>query len=140
MILIVEDHEESRYVLTRLLAANGYDTIAVSDGVQALLFLETHKPELVILDCHMPCLDGVSVLRAVRSNPRLSDLPMLMFSSDPKAEDEATRAGANGFILKGLLDWSVLSRAIGKYAAKKQRGNASPGCGAEGVGTLIRPQ
>ena len=116
MILVVDDHDDTRSLLTKLLKKSGYDAIGVSDGAQALLFLETHRPKLIILDCHMPCLDGFGVLRALRSKPALADLPVLMFSADPSAEDNAMRHGAQGFILKGSLDWARLSAAVVRYA------------------------
>jgi PleD family two-component response regulator len=60
----------------------------------------------------MPCLDGFEVLRAVRSNAAMADLPVLMFSADPGAEDNALRLGAQGFIQKGSLDWARVSAAV----------------------------
>jgi CheY-like chemotaxis protein len=116
MILVVDDHDDTRYALTRLLKSSGYEAAAVCDGSQALLYLQTHRPSLVILDCHMPCLNGFDVLRAVRSDAALADLPILMFSADPASEDHALCLGAHGFILKGSLDWAQLSAAVEKYA------------------------
>ncbi len=116
MILVVDDHDDTRYVLIRLLKVSGYDAIGVCNGTQALLFLQTHRPKLIILDCHMPCLDGFEVLRAVRSNAALADMPVLMFSADPGAEDNALRLGAQGFIQKGSLDWARVSAAVERYA------------------------
>src|SRR5213592_2869937 len=105
MILVVDDHDDTRSLLIKLLKVSGYEAVGVSDGGQALLFLKTHRPKLVVLDCHMPRLDGFGVLRAVRSDAALGDLPVLMFSADPSAEHAALKHGAQGFILKGSLDW-----------------------------------
>ena len=90
----------------------------VRDGGQALLFLETHRPKLVILDCHMPCLDGFAVLGAVRSDAALADLPVIMFSADAAAKAQALRLGAQGFILKGSLDWAAISAEVQRYAGE----------------------
>lgn len=109
MILVVDDHNDTRHVLIRLLNVSGYEALGVRDGGQALLFLKTHRPKLMILDCHMPCLDGFAVLRAIRSDAALADLPVLMFSADAAAEPQSLRLGAQGFILKGSLDWAVIS-------------------------------
>jgi CheY-like chemotaxis protein len=126
MILIVDDHDDTRYILVRLLKATGYDAIGVSDGNQALTFLQTHKPTLIILDCHMPCLDGFGVLRAVRAHAELAHTPVLMFSADPEAKHHAMRHGANGFIIKGSLDWAQLSAAVEKYMGNRQSDSARP--------------
>jgi CheY-like chemotaxis protein len=117
MILVVDDHDDTRYALTRLLASGGYEAIGVCDGRQALLFLQTHSPRLVILDCHMPCMGGFDVLRTIRSDAALAHVPVVMFSADSAAEAEALRLGARGFILKGSLDWARLSEAVQRYAA-----------------------
>ena len=116
MILVIDDNDATRYVLVRLLKANGYEATGVCDGSQALLFLQTHRPRLIILDCHMPCLDGFGVLRAVRAHAEWVHTPVLMFSADSASEDQALRSGANGFILKGSLDWAQVSEAVERYA------------------------
>ena len=116
MILVVDDHDDTRSLLIKLLKLSEYEAVGVSDGNQALLFLKTHRPKLMILDCHMPCLDGFGVLRAIRSDPALLDLPVLMFSSDPESEGHALEHGAQEFILKGSLDWARLSAAVARYA------------------------
>jgi CheY-like chemotaxis protein len=115
MILVVDDHDDTRSLLVKLLKFDGHEGVGVSDGGQALLFLKTHRPKLIILDCHMPCLDGFGVLRAIRSDTALADLPVLMFSADPSAEDNAMLLGAQGFILKGSLDGARLSAAIARH-------------------------
>ena len=118
MILVVDDHDDTRHVLIRLLNASGYDAVGVCDGAQALLFMRTHRPKLMILDCHMPCLDGFAVLSAVRSDAALADLPVIMFSADAAAKPQALRLGAQGFILKGSLDWAKISAEVERHAGK----------------------
>ena len=116
MILVVDDHDDIRHVLIRLLKASGYDAIGVADGHQALLFLQTHRPTLIILDCHMPCLDGFGVLRAVRARAEWSHTPVLMFSADAESEATALGLGAQGFVLKGSMDWSRFAAEVEKHA------------------------
>ena len=115
MILVVDDHDDTRHVLIKLLNASGYEAIGVCDGAQALLFLKTHRPRLIILDCHMPCLNGFEVLQVIRSDAALVDLPVLMFSADRAAEGPSLRQGAQGFILKGSLDWAQVLAAVEKH-------------------------
>ena len=139
MVLVVDDHDDTRHVLIRLLKSSGYEALGVADGNQALLFLQTHRPALIILDCHMPCLDGFGVLRAVRAHAEWVHTPVLMFSADPASEGHALELGANGFILKGSLDWAAISEAVARYAGNPaQRGTRHstrprPGAASEGA-------
>ena len=118
MILVVDDHDDTRYVLIKLLNASGYEALGVCDGAQALLFLKTHRPKLMILDCHMPCLNGFDVLRAIRSDAALADLPVLMFSADAAAEGRALQHGAQGFIVKGSLDWAKVLATVEEWTQR----------------------
>src|SRR5688500_10895093 len=106
VILVVEDHEDTRRVLVRLLQHDGYEAVGVADGQQALLFLQTHKPHLMILDCDMPCVDGLGVLRTVRADERLREIPVVMFTADAAANVRLAveRLGVQGWVTKGSLD------------------------------------
>jgi CheY-like chemotaxis protein len=130
MILVVDDHDDTRHVLIRLLESSGYEAVGVEDGNQALLFLQTKRPKLIILDCHMPCLDGFGVLRAVRAHAEWAHTPVLMFSADSTSEGQALRLGANGFLLKGSLDWARVSEAVERHAGNDARGGTPPSTAA----------
>src|SRR3954471_18143921 len=117
MILVVDDHDDSRRALLRLLAMEGYEGIGVTSGAEALLFLRTHMPSLVILDYHMSDLDGLSVFLEMRRDPRLAAVPAIMFSADDSGlRDRALAAGIDAYVLKGSLDWSVLCAEVQRLA------------------------
>lgn len=117
MILVVDDHEESRRVLLRILAIHGYTSAGAANARDALQFLATVKPSLVIVDYHMPDMDGMSLFRAIRAIPHMADLPVIVFSaSDGQARESALREGVNAWIVKGSLDWSQLHREIVRFA------------------------
>ena len=118
MLLIVDDHHDSREVLVRLATIEGYEAIGVRTGTEALLFLKSHKPRLVVLDYAMPDLDGVAVLREMKNDPRLADIPVLMFSAfaDERSINEALAAGASGYVVKASLDWADLRNEILRLA------------------------
>jgi chemosensory pili system protein ChpA (sensor histidine kinase/response regulator) len=117
MILIVDDHPDTREALVRLLQLNGHEANAVADGAQLLLFVQTHPPPaLILLDVHMPHVDGIGVLRALRADPRLATLPVVVFSADERYRAAAMRLGAAAYILKGSLDWIKLSEQIDRLA------------------------
>src|SRR5687768_14690328 len=101
MVLVVEDHADSRTALLALLALEGYTTRACVDGSEALAFLAGHTPRLVILDCGLPGVDGMTLLKAIRSDARLRSTPVIMFSAfDGSCRDDAYAAGVNLFVLK----------------------------------------
>jgi two-component system chemotaxis response regulator CheY len=117
MILIVDDHADTAYVAARLLEQLGYDTVAVAGGREALDYLRSETPKLVILDCHMPCVGGLDVLRAIRADPRLSEVPVVMFSAeaDHGARDAFQQLGIQGWIVKASMDWENLSHFARLY-------------------------
>src|SRR5262249_34206698 len=86
--------------LTRLLT-DAYDVEAAVDGVEALRAMAACRPELVLTDVMMPRLDGFGVLRAVRADPKLRDIPVIMLSA------RAGEGGTNGGLVAGADDYLV---------------------------------
>jgi CheY-like chemotaxis protein len=116
MLLIVDDHADTRSVLIKLLRRDGYEAVGADCGDAALETLKTLKPQLIILDCHMPDMDGLTVLHMLREDARLRDIPVIMFSAaDGDEAQQALRLGAKDFIRKGSLDWPRLQAAINKH-------------------------
>ena len=117
MILVVDDNRDIRMVLSHLLRMDGYAAATAAGGVEALAFMETHKPRLVLLDYAMPDMDGLEVLKAVRGNPALGDVPVIMFSAlSGEHRDLAMAAGANAYIVKASLDWAKMRGEIVRLA------------------------
>jgi CheY-like chemotaxis protein len=82
--LLVEDDSNERELLTGLLGMNGWECATAADGVEALDYLASHdRPDVVLLDMRMPRCDGPSTLRAIRSEPRLTDLRVFGVSGTP---------------------------------------------------------
>lgn len=121
MILVVDDHNDTRIALVRLMQSEGIEAVGVATGLQALVFLETNIPELIILDGMMPGIDGLDVLGMIRGNPRLRDIPVIFYSADasPNRMALATAAGANEFIVKGT-GWADVLGRIRKLATPVQ--------------------
>jgi chemosensory pili system protein ChpA (sensor histidine kinase/response regulator) len=133
MFLVVDDNRDVRLVLSRLLEVEGYPVACAQGGLEALAFMETRKPGLVLLDYGMPDLNGLDVLKAVRGNPRLADVPVIMFSAyGGEHRDLAMAAGANAYILKGSLDWPKILAEIVRLIG--------PGVRVEAVGAVPPPK
>src|SRR5688572_24715754 len=117
MILVVEDHPDTRRALLRLLAAEGYEAVPAGCGQDALAFLKDNLPRLVLLDCGLPDVDGLAVFRGIRSDRRLDETRVVMFSAyDGAQRDEALAAGVDGYVVKNSRDWLHLLDEIRRFA------------------------
>ncbi len=104
-ILIVEDYADTREMYVEFLAMKGHDVLSAEDGVQALHVARALMPEVIVLDINLPRLDGLSVLRCIRADPRLDRIPVLTLSASMGSEydEEALEAGAVRALHKPLL-------------------------------------
>jgi phosphoserine phosphatase RsbU/P len=113
-ILIVDDNAFNRTLLSAILAAGGFSDLHVAaDGREALEAVFFHEPDLIILDLLMPGLDGYAVTRALRSDPRYADLPILVQTALAGASQrgEAFQAGATDLVIKPVDQLELLARA-----------------------------
>jgi chemosensory pili system protein ChpA (sensor histidine kinase/response regulator) len=81
-VLVVEDNFDTREVLERVLAIQGYDVVAARDGIDALAYLRRGgMPSAIILDIAMPNMDGISFSRALRADARWTDIPVIIYTA-----------------------------------------------------------
>ncbi len=102
-ILIVDDFSAMRRIIKNLLHELGFDnTHEADDGSSALPLLNNGKFDLLITDWNMRKMQGIDLLRAVRSDSRLASLPVLMVTAESRRDQivEAAEAGINGYIVK----------------------------------------
>jgi signal transduction histidine kinase/DNA-binding NarL/FixJ family response regulator len=113
-ILMVDDEEANLDLLEGFLATEGYNSLVrTCDSRQAVSLFESHAPDLVLLDLHMPSLDGFAVLREIRERtPADVYLPVLVLTADstPAARERALSGGARDFLTKPLDATEVLLR------------------------------
>lgn len=102
--LVVDDSRATRSLLRRLLASFGYGVEEAGDGFEALRSLERHVPDLVLVDWNMPNMDGLELIRAIRADPSLERLTVMMVTSesDPVHIARALMAGADEYALKPM--------------------------------------
>ncbi len=102
-ILIVDDFSTMRRIIKNLLRDLGYNNTAeADDGTTALPLLQTGNFDFLVTDWNMPAMQGIDLLRAVRSDNRLKELPVLMVTAEAKRDQivEAAQAGVNGYVVK----------------------------------------
>src|SRR5215216_6778586 len=99
LVLLVEDDAAVRSTLAAILHDEGCDIIIAPNGFDALVALEQHEPDIIVLDWMMPVLDGQNFLQALRSEYRRST-PVLVISAGRVNEQTALQAGADGYLRK----------------------------------------
>jgi two-component system, chemotaxis family, chemotaxis protein CheY len=101
--LIVDDSRAIRSMLRRLLTGLGFEVLDAGDGVEALDVLRGEQPiDLVLADWNMPVMDGLTLVKTMRAEPRFADVVVLMVSSesDPDNVARALMKGADDYIIK----------------------------------------
>ncbi|MBI2779925.1 MAG: chemotaxis response regulator CheY [Gammaproteobacteria bacterium] len=102
-ILIVDDFSTMRRIIKNLMRDLGFNnTSEADDGKTALPMLQAGGFDFLITDWNMPGMQGIDLLKAVRADPKLATLPVLMVTAEAKREQivEAAQAGVNGYVVK----------------------------------------
>lgn len=109
-ILVVDDYAVTQRMLTYQLFKEGYQVITASNGLEALDSLKKTDVDLMIVDLAMPEMDGLSVLRELRANPRYESLPIIMLTASGKEQDrhQAMKAGVDAFLTKPTSAWQLV--------------------------------
>ena len=113
VVLIVEDHDDTREMLQLLLQVFGCRVIPAHDGEEALSLAEKSIPDLILMDMRMPHLDGLSVTRLIRSHPTLNQVPIIAVTGmvTPQFKIEVLRAGCNDCLYKPI-DFERLEQLV----------------------------
>lgn len=116
-ILVVDDSFTTRTLEKNILEASGFDVRIAVDGVEALNTLRNESVDLVIADIEMPRMDGLSLLKELREDPRFRSLPVLLVTSLDRTEERqrGLELGANAYIVKSRFDHQELLDAIGRF-------------------------
>jgi len=121
LLLVVDDEEMNRDLLGRRLELNGYRTMSVGSGRDALRLINEHKFDAVLLDAMMPTMGGYEVLAEIRKSHTPLELPVLMVTARSHSDDmvEAFDAGANDYITKPVNFPVALARINSHVGSKK---------------------
>lgn len=108
-VLIIEDEQSISNLIATVLSANGYDTLVAAQGEEALSLITSHCPDLILLDLGLPDMDGLEILREVRS---WSNLPVIVVSARTHEHDKVTALdlGADDYIEKPFGTSELLAR------------------------------
>ncbi|SHN19121.1 ATP-binding protein [Chitinophaga sp. CF418] len=115
-ILIIEDDKMSQMVLSRFLSGMGSRIILAADGLEGLLLARASRPDIIILDSHIPGMSGKDTLAQIRTDDVLKNVPVIIASGDAFKEnsEELLLAGANEYLVKPI-DFKILHSTLSKY-------------------------
>lgn len=103
-VLIVDDNELNRKLFRVFLNKSGFDCIEAEEGKQAVLLAKEHKPDLILMDIQMPVMDGVTAMKAIRTEPDLASIPIIAITSYAMSGDKERflAEGFNSYISKPI--------------------------------------
>ena len=121
-IVLVEDDRDSR-LLVRSLLSEFYKVIEYETGFEALLGLRDLAPDLVILDVSLPGMSGPELLRRLRTDKRLENVPVIALTAHASTSDreEYLQAGFDGYVAKPIVDDEAFLQAVKGWLNQRRR-------------------
>jgi len=111
-ILVADDDVDIRELVEFKLSTLGHDVVAVADGAAAIEACKAQRPDLAVLDVMMPGVSGLDAIRAIRADPALADLPVILLTARAQESDVETGfdSGADDYITKPFSPRELASR------------------------------
>ena len=112
ILMVVEDNEPSREVLSRRLARRGYEILSAVDGRQAVAMAHSAKPDLILMDLGLPGIDGWEATRQLKGSDDTRDIPIIVLSAHAMTNDRemALAAGGDDFDTKPVRFRQLLQK------------------------------
>ncbi len=122
LVLVVDDHEENRRVVSRLVEKAGFKVKVACSGAEAVDFATRHKPNLIFMDCQMPEMDGLTATRQIRKDNKDPELRIVALTADVfQADRDACHAAGMDEVLLKPLRFEELRRCLGTHLKEKAR-------------------
>ena len=126
MILVAEDHLDSRDALKTLLEAVGYDVVVATDGRQAVARALEKHPALILMDMMMPEMDGLAATRTLRQQAEMREVPILALTALDGVRERVLAAGCDDYITKPI-DLPVFLKKLEQWLAAGRGGERVTG-------------
>ena len=116
LILVVEDFEDSRFMMRRLLEMAGYSVVEASDGEQAVELAVQERPALILMDLSLPKLDGLAATKKDPPTQGVRGVPIVAVSAhdSPESRTEALEAGCDEYVTKPI-DFDQLDELLKRF-------------------------
>ncbi len=111
-ILIIEDQEDNRRIMSDMLNAAGYEVIEAVNGEDGVSMAESHVPDLILMDIQLPRIDGYEATRRIKAQPDLSAIPIIAVTSYALSGDDkkAFEAGCDAYLGKPFSPRELLAK------------------------------
>jgi len=118
-IMVVEDFEDNRFMMRRLLEMSGYQVLEAINGEEAVRLAQRERPHLILMDLSLPQLDGLAATRRIRQHPELRAVPIVAVSAHDTADfhADALAAGCNDYVTKPI-DFDQLEELLNRLLPK----------------------
>ncbi len=122
-VLIVEDNQMNMMLVKDILSLNGYKTIEAGTGAEAIRLVAVEKPDVVLMDLHLPGLDGMAATRMLKADERFRDIPVLALTAAASRmeTEEILSRGFDGCVTKPI-DVDRLLEEIRRCTGKGEKG------------------
>jgi two-component system, cell cycle response regulator DivK len=112
-VLLVEDTEDNRFMMRRLLEMSGFRVLEAMNGEEAVRLARSESPQLILMDLSLPVIDGLAATRLIRKVPALEATPIIAVSAHDTSDfqAEAVEAGCNSYVTKPI-DFNELEKLI----------------------------
>ncbi|HEX8474936.1 MAG TPA: response regulator [Pyrinomonadaceae bacterium] len=120
-VMVVEDFEDNRFMMRRLLEMSGYRVVEAINGQEAVEVALREQPDLILMDLSLPLLDGLAATRRIREHAELKNVPIVAVSAHDTADfhADALAAGCNEYVTKPI-DFDELETLLQRLFAKNQ--------------------
>jgi two-component system, cell cycle response regulator DivK len=114
-VLVVEDTEDNRFMMMRLLEMNSFQVVEAVNGQEAVKAAAQEHPDIILMDLSLPVVDGLGATRQIRKLPTLEQVPIIAVSAHDTADfhQEAMAAGCNAYITKPI-DFMELEELVNR--------------------------
>jgi CheY-like chemotaxis protein len=118
-VMVVEDFEDNRFMMRRLLEMSGYQVLEAINGEEAVEIAARELPNLILMDLSLPLLDGLAATRRIRQYAELKDVPIVAVSAHDTADfhADALAAGCNDYVTKPI-DFEQLENLLSRLLPK----------------------
>jgi two-component system, cell cycle response regulator DivK len=118
-VLLVEDTEDNRFMMRRLLEMAGYRVVEATNGEEAVKIARAESPRLILMDLSLPVIDGLAATRLIRKLPDFRSIPIIAVSAHDTSDFQldALEAGCNSYITKPI-DFNELEELIAQFLKK----------------------
>ena len=107
-VLVIEDSFDNMMIASMILESNGYTVLQAENGIDGYNMTLEHQPDVVIMDYHLPGINGLEVTRMIKADDAIRDIPIIALTADIYAKKDLLDAGCAIYLIKPIRKGSLL--------------------------------